>query len=533
MKKPRDSRPALPLALALALGLVVAIAGLATAAPPAGWELPDNLSNLPGRSRMATMARDPGSGDLFVAWTEEGVAAYDEILGRRWQQTTQSWLPGLSLPAENLSLSQWLDAGPLLVFDQQGNGLLIWTRRYATIWGAAADGTDLLWREWDGAAWSPEQVLTHSDSFLPGTYGLIPVETPGGILLFITFGTGYRTTLFQNGIWSAISPWTYLEFPDQVRPILAHVIRDDDGLLHAAAYAKNSSEIGWDSWFNDAYYLTYDGNNWTTPVNLSFTDGVAHDVGMSFDGQGRLHFLWSDPDSIYSSESLKSAIWERVLDGGAWTPNTEVTSYNPDQAIDTFSLTGDANGTLHIAWSEGLIVDWVHTDLDIYYQTGDGAGWRSEEKVYTSTADSRYPVLGAGADHTTILWEEGPSDDRDIYISRRVVPSGPCQQVSQVQITGPDTGSTATSHIFTALAEPLTATTPLTYTWQASDLAAEVHSGGLVDMVAFTWASTGTKGITLTVENCGGVATDTHSIILSPRILSPIYLPLILQSTTP
>lgn len=479
------------------------------------------------------MAREPGSGNLFVAWAEEGVAAYDEILGRRWQQATQSWLPGLSLPGENLSQSQWLDGGPLLFFDHQGQGLLLWTRRYAAIWGAAVDGTDLLWRQWDGVGWSPEQVLTHSDSFLPGTYGLLPVDTPDGTLLFITFGTGYRTTLFENGSWSAVSPWEYLEFPDQVRPMLAQIIRDDQGLFHAAAFAKNSSQIGWDTWFNDAYYLTYDGTGWTTPVNLSSTDGVAHDVGMSFDNLGRLHFLWSDPDSVYSSESLKSAVWERVLDGGIWAPNAEVTADNPDQAIDTFSLTGDVSGSLHLAWSEGLIVSWVHTGLDIYYQTGDGDVWGPEEQVYTSTASSRYPVLDAIVEEAAIVWEEGLSDDRDILFSQTSMPSGPCQGVSQVQITGPETGSTTLPQVFAAQAAPLTATVPLTYTWQASELATEIHSSGLVDMVAFTWTTTGTKSITVTVENCGGVATDTHSIVLSPRTLIPIYLPLALQGAYP
>jgi len=31
-------------------------------------------------------------------------------------------------------------------------------------------------------------------------------------------------------------------------------------------------------------------------------------------------------------------------------------------------MAADVSGTLHLAWSEGLMVNGAHTDLDIYYQ---------------------------------------------------------------------------------------------------------------------------------------------------------------------
>jgi hypothetical protein len=410
------------LPLALAFILVVAVAGLVLALGPAFWTPAANLSDLPGRSTLPALARDPATGDVWVVWTVLGsdVTTRDEILGRRCDRAARSWLPALSLPAENLSGSEWADQGPAIFYDSQGYGHLLWTRRMAASQGAPADATDLMERTWDGVSWSPEAVLLHSDSYFPGDYGLIPVETPDAVLLFaMPPDKGYRMAVFQDGNWSEFTPWAYLGVS------LAQIVRDGTGVLHAAAFGANSSQSGYDGWFRDAYYLTYDGANWSTPLNLSSTDGVADSAGLAFDAQGRLHFLWSDPDSLDSSESLKSAIWERVYEGGSWTPNTEVTTYNDGQAINGFALAADVTGPLHLAWSEGITAGPAHTGLDIYYQIGDGATWGPAEVVYTSAAASRYPVLAAERGGPALAWQEILSPTEEIYFSQKISPPPP------------------------------------------------------------------------------------------------------------
>jgi hypothetical protein len=412
------------LAAVFVLTLAAAVADLSQAASlaPDGWTPARNLSHPPGRSFYNALAVDPATGDAFVAWTDDGVATWEEVMGRRWDHASQMWLV-----VENLSQSaEWArDGGPALFFDDQGHGLLIWTRTYSASQGAPVSGHDVLWRAWDGAAWSPEQVLMHGDAALPGSpgaFGLIPVQMPDSILLFITWGTSYRTAEYQNGAWSELSPWGYVNLVS-----LEQVIADGAGNLHAAGYGPNSNQMGNNRWFHDAYYLTYDGTVWSEPVNLSYTDGVASSIGLAFDGLGRLHLLWSDPDYLSSDESLKSAIWERVYDGASWTPNVEVTAYNDAQAINGFSLApgSDVTGTLHLAWSEGLMDDGTHVDLDIYYQSGDGTTWGSEHKVYTSTADSRYPVVAVGSRSEFLAWQEifwagGTLPDSEVYASCRV-----------------------------------------------------------------------------------------------------------------
>jgi len=406
--------------LLVALAIALTAAGLASAAPEElRWTTAVNLSNTPGRSMGSTLALDPISGDMFVAWTDDGIATREEIVGRRWDHAARGWLP-----TENLSQSaEWeRDGGPRIVFDQQGHGLLIWTRTYSVSQGAPAAGHDVMWRAWDGQAWSPAQVLFHGDAYLPGSPGsfeLITVERMDSILLFIIWGTGYRTAEYYAGGWSEVAPWIYLDV------FLTQVIADGQGTLHAAAAGPNSNQFGSNHWFHDAYYLFHDGATWSEPANLSGTDGIASSIGLSFDGHGRLHFLWSDPDSPYSDESLKSAIWERVYEGGTWSPNVEATPYENDQAINGFSLAEGISGTLHLAWSQGLMVDGTHTSLDLYYQSGDGASWGPPQQVYTSTANSRYPTLIQAGAFSSLVWEDefdagAPLLDREVYAIRQV-----------------------------------------------------------------------------------------------------------------
>jgi hypothetical protein len=519
------------LAVIVALALAGTAAGLTSAsAPDAEWSTPVQISASPHISRWATLASDPATGDLVVAWEDHGVGQWEEILSRRWDRGSEAWTE-----IENLSTSEWQDENPALAFDPLGTGLLIWTRRYAEYQGAPADGTDVMWRSWDGETWSDEHVLMHIDAFMPGTFGLIPATTEDGVALFITWITEVRFTEFRNGSWSALSPWQNLTllFPE-VNPQLAQVLVDDTGRVHAAAFGENNVQSGFDQYYHDAYYLTRDKENWSEPLNLSFDGGIAGGVGMAFDNQGRLHFLWSDP-KLLSSQSARSAIWERVYDGEMWTEKAEVTTDNPYQAVNGLSLTSDVNNTLHLAWSEGIIEGYWHTDLEIYYQSGDGTSWDTETKVYTSTVDSRYPRLVVDSEAASLVWEEGSAEEKEVYASRKaIVAPGVCRSLAAVSITGATTATIGVPSSIVAWASPPTATLPITYTWQASEQPPVVHTDrGSVDGLDLTWNVSGTKTITVTAENCGATVSDTHSITVEEPKHRYTYLPLVRKGNAP
>jgi hypothetical protein len=503
-KKAKGSNRALMLGIVAVLCFVggVSVALARAGSPPDDWSFPENLSPDSDRASAAQLARDPTSRDLYAVWVE-GTFGVEEIVGRHWSSASQSWAA-----SQNLSNFAWEDGGPAILFDQQEQGLLLWTRRYATALGAPTTGTDLVWRLWNGSDWSAEQVLLHVDSYLPGNYNLVLAESSDAVLLFVVWNGGFRQAEFRNGEWSALTPWDY-----HLGVSFAQVLVDEEGTWHVAGYGPNDNPGA--PAFYDAYYVRYEGGTWSDPINLSAANGTATSVGMAFDNQGRLHFLWSDSFSPYS-ESLESTIWERIYDT-TWSPNSEVLAFNPEQAVDEFSLAADLSGTLHLAWSEGILVDYVHTDMNIYYQTGDGVTWEAEEKVYTSTLASRSPALVMDQGTPFLVWLEGPSVSRDVYFSRRVVP-GPCLSLDSVALDGPITGTVGVAQTFVASASPLTATWPLTYTWQASEQPPIVHTGGFVDTIDFTWSAT---------------VTAVYSILIEPVRYHYFYLPWVLKEALP
>ncbi len=103
----------------------------------------------------------------------------------------------------------------------------------------------------------------------------------------------------------------------------------------------------------------------------------------------------------------------------------------------------------------------------------------------------------------------------------------PCPSAPMaVTVTGPTTNLVNATGTFTATVTPLTVTQPFTYTWQATDQPPIVQTGSFTNTVAYTWTITGTKTITVTVEN--GVddpVTTTHTVEIEPfRCYLPVML---------
>jgi len=101
-----------------------------------------------------------------------------------------------------------------------------------------------------------------------------------------------------------------------------------------------------------------------------------------------------------------------------------------------------------------------------------------------------------------------------------------CTALTGVDITGPVTGTAGTACVFTATAAPPTANLPITYTWSPQPAAGQSSA-----MVTYTWMTTGTKAITVTAENCGGVASsDPYTITIAAPPWRYVYLPLVVKN---
>jgi hypothetical protein len=101
-----------------------------------------------------------------------------------------------------------------------------------------------------------------------------------------------------------------------------------------------------------------------------------------------------------------------------------------------------------------------------------------------------------------------------------------------VTIDGPVTGTISVTHSFTATVRPISATTPITYVWQASDQTPVTQTGQVSDTARFAWPVTGTKTVTVIARNGGPPASNTHTITVTANRIrrEKIYLPLILRN---
>ncbi len=79
-------------------------------------------------------------------------------------------------------------------------------------------------------------------------------------------------------------------------------------------------------------------------------------------------------------------------------------------------------------------------------------------------------------------------------------------------ITGAEQGAVGESIPFTTTVSPADASTPITYTWEATGQPPMEHVGEIIDTIELTWEETGSKAITVTASNAGGSIIDTHLI---------------------
>ncbi|MGC8875348.1 MAG: hypothetical protein ACP5SI_13000, partial [Chloroflexia bacterium] len=345
------------------------------------WLPPRNLSGTPGRSTFPQVVHAAGE-DVWAVWTEYSEDPGGEVWGRYRHQG--EWEEAL-----NLSCSVRRDEGPVLLADGTGAVHLAWTRR------APGEGSDIVYRRWDSDGWSAEQLLDHTATYHPSPYGLqLVIDASGRLCLYANQGSGTRHICQEDGAWGSWTPWLYL--PGARR--IGALVLGPDGLFHAPVFGRNEGGyFGCDPWLDDAYYTTTDGDVWSVPVNLSGVGSVAYDAALAFDGEGRLHFLWSDNSPLCSYDSQRSAVYERVLEGASWGPRTEVSTPNEGQAVQDLSLAGDTAGGLHLAWSEGVFAaGGAAVDLAIRYRRWQGGKWLAEEVVFASEEDSLNVEISVG-----------------------------------------------------------------------------------------------------------------------------------------
>jgi hypothetical protein len=105
--------------------------------------------------------------------------------------------------------------------------------------------------------------------------------------------------------------------------------------------------------------------------------------------------------------------------------------------------------------------------------------------------------------------------------------------LSSVTISGPTTPlEPGVTYNFVASVSPVSATLPITYTWEATDHTAQVVTGGgLTDEMELSWTLAGSKQIRVTVDNgVGRSVTDSYSVEVQKEEEDfYIFLPLVMR----
>ena len=157
--------------------------------------------------------------------------------------------------------------------------------------------------------------------------------------------------------------------------------------------------------------------------------------------------------------------------------------------------------------------------------------------TYTWTAAEHAPIIHAHqspADSALLTWETPGEKRITLAAAGGVAPVSSTRSVlvCAVAVTGPETGKTVQTYTFDAAIKPETITSPITYTWAATDQSViEVHDGrGATDSMSFSWSAPGAKTVTVTAHLRGMVVQAAHPLTLTGLVLDQhVYVPLVLR----
>lgn len=261
---------------------------------------------------------------------------------------------------------------------------------------------------------------------------------------------------------------------------------------------------------DDLTYAYLDGSGWHTQT-VDSIGSVGWQNSLRLDGNDKPHIGYEDS----TNNTLKYA----TLDNSTWVSETIAANINWEGVRPSLAI--DSNELPHVAFASVFDCNMFSCQFNLHYIYFDGAHWEMETLVNSHSAGSFLSLALDAEDYPHIgYFDDTDSDLHHIY---GTILTGP----DSVAIAGPVMRPNNQPVLFSASVEPISSTTPLTYVWEATDQMPVTQTNGLTDSIAFTWALTGTKTITVTAVNPGGSVFSTHTITITAG--NNIYLPTILK----
>ncbi len=274
---------------------------------------------------------------------------------------------------------------------------------------------------------------------------------------------------------------------------------DDAGRYHA-------TDMGQDNYFDHSSYDRVGGNlvlacgTWAR-IQTFYPSPTAENIAAGYSTPQSVMTGWMN-SSGHRANILSTGSWEigvGYYEGGGDYYRYWVQDFGKRSGVYPLVINREAATASSANVSLYLYGTWSEMRL----RNDDGA-WTNWQPFQNTTDWTLAPV---GGERT--VWAEmrtgsqTASSSDSIYLDVTNPPTG-------VSISGPASGAMQQSYTFTATVSPDTAATPITYTWQATGLANVIHVGGLSDVAAFTWSTSGAKTITVTARNAAGAVSGAH-----------------------
>jgi M6 family metalloprotease-like protein len=299
-------------------------------------------------------------------------------------------------------------------------------------------------------------------------------------------------------VWSVTwePPWGY-----ESVSVIAHETGHGFGLPHSSGNYGQTYDNQWDVM----------SNNWA-PCNRGGVDATYGCLGQHTISYHKDMLGWITPAQRYTANpgTVRTITLERLA-----LPQTEnyLTAFVPILGSPGLFYTVEARQLIgYDVYNPGSAVIIHHVDpsrdndahvidIDGNGNTGDaGAMWIPGE------------VFKDEVNGISISIDSATETGYVVTINNRFT------TMESVALSGSVQGQLGDGIPFTATVSPDDATTPITYTWEATGLSPVVHIGEIVDGIEFTWEEIGTKVITVTASNAGGTVVNTQLIEIDSAV---------------
>ncbi len=378
----------------------------------------------------------------------------------------------------------------------------------------------------DGTSWSQQAKLTTSDGAALDAFGCAAIsggtiivgahndddkgDASGSAYIFVRDGTG----------WSQQAKLTASDGASGDHFGWAVAVSGDTAVVGALDDDDSGTSSG------SAYVFVRSGTTWTQQAKLAAGDGTAYDeFGRSAAISIDTTVVGAHGDDDRGDGSGSAYVF--VRNGTSWSQQAKLTGGD--------GATGDAFGWAVAASGDKVIIgapydnDQGDDSGSAYVFTRLGAVWSQHTKLtagdgaaydafgYSAAISGGEAVVGAPYDDDNGAGS-GSAYAHELFPGLCAIP------LTAVEISGPTKGHNGMLYTFSAAVEPADATLPVTYTW-----APEPQAGQGSPDASYSWSAPGVGVITVAAENCGGTATDSHTI----TVRAAVYLPLILRHYSP